>query len=60
MGFQQGEAWMYDPHAVISSKRISHGQAPYQHQQRDELQMLANQDSWEKVQSNFQIHNKDP
>jgi len=26
MGFQQGELWMYDPHLVISSKILSHGQ----------------------------------
>jgi len=29
MVFQQGEPWKYDPHSVISSKRISHGQTPY-------------------------------
>jgi hypothetical protein len=32
MGFPQGEPWKYDPHSVISSKRISHGKTPYQHQ----------------------------
>jgi hypothetical protein len=36
---------MYDPHAVISSKRITHGQAPYQHQQKTQLEMLANQNN---------------
>jgi len=42
---------------VISSKRISHGYVPYQHQQKVELE-LANQDSCEKVQNNLQIYNK--
>jgi hypothetical protein len=45
LGFQQGEPWNYDPHGIISSKRISHGQAPYQHQQKTELELLENQDS---------------
>ena len=40
MGFQQGEPWNYDPHVVISSKKNSHGQAPYQHQKKDELELL--------------------
>jgi hypothetical protein len=25
MAFQEGETWIYDPHALISSNRISHG-----------------------------------
>jgi hypothetical protein len=60
MGFQQGEAWMYDPHAVISSKIIAHGQVPYQHQQKAQLEMLENQNNWEDVQNILQIHNKVP
>jgi hypothetical protein len=58
MGFQQGEALMYDPHVVISSKIITHGQAPYQHQQKTQLEMLANQNNWEDVQSILQIQGK--
>jgi hypothetical protein len=42
MGFQQGEVWMYDPHSVISSKIISHGQAPYQHQHKAQVELLEN------------------
>jgi hypothetical protein len=29
MGFQKGETWIYDPHAIISSKRIANGQVSY-------------------------------
>jgi hypothetical protein len=60
MGFLQGEPWKYDPHSVISSKRVSHGQTPYQHQQKPQVELLANQDSWEEVKNILQIHNKAP
>jgi hypothetical protein len=53
MGFQQGEKWMYDPHAVISSKRIAHGQVPYQHQQKSQLELLENQNNWERCAKYF-------
>jgi hypothetical protein len=58
MGFQQGEIWMYDPHAIISSKRIENGLVPYQHQQKAQLELLANQDSWEDVQRILQVQEK--
>ena len=32
LGLQMGEPWNYDPHDIISSKKISHGKSPYQHQ----------------------------
>jgi hypothetical protein len=44
-GLQQGEPWNFDPLGIISSKIISHGQSPYQHQQKGKLEILANQDS---------------
>jgi hypothetical protein len=31
MGFQQGEIWIYDPCAIISSKSIANRQVSYQH-----------------------------
>jgi hypothetical protein len=42
MGFQQGETWIYDPHALISSKMISYGQSPYHHEKKFKLELLAN------------------
>jgi hypothetical protein len=45
MVFSQGGPWKCDPHYFISSKRISHGQNPYQHQQKSQVELLANHDS---------------
>jgi hypothetical protein len=50
MGFQQGEMWIYDPHSIISTRRIGFGSIPYQHQSKPQLELLANHDSWEDVQ----------
>jgi hypothetical protein len=58
MGFPQGEPWKYNPHSVISSKVISHGHTPYQHQYKEHVEMLANQDRWEEVKNILQVHNK--
>jgi hypothetical protein len=56
LGLQQGEPWNYDPHGIISSKIISHGKSPYQHQQKEQLELLENQDSWKDVHE----HSTDP
>jgi hypothetical protein len=49
IGFQQGEMWIYDPHAIISTERTDLGLVPYQHQRKLQLELIANQDSWEDV-----------
>jgi hypothetical protein len=58
LGLQQGKPWNYDPYGILSSKIISHGKSPYQHQQKEQLELLENQDSWKDVQNNLQIHGK--
>jgi hypothetical protein len=58
LGLQQGEPWNSDPRGIISSKIISHGQSPYQHQQKEQLELLANQDSCQDVQNILQIQCK--
>jgi hypothetical protein len=60
MGFQQGEIWIYDPHSIISTRRIGFGSTPYQHQPKSQLELLANQDSWEDVQRILQVQEKVP
>jgi len=55
MGFQQGEMWIYDLHSIISKRRTKFGSIPYQHQSKQQLEMLANQDSWEDVQRILQV-----
>ena len=55
MGFQQGEMWIYDPHSIISIKIIELGSTPYHHQPKPQLELLANQDSWEDVQRILQV-----
>ena len=57
-GLQYEEPWNYDTHGIISSKIISHGQSPYQHQQKEQLELLANQENQKDAQNILQIHGK--
>jgi len=55
MAFQQGEMWIYDPHSIISTKRIDLGSIPYHNQPKSQLELLANQYSLEDVQRTLQV-----
>jgi len=58
MVFQQRITWIYDLHSLISSKRISHGQTTYHHEEKVELDLLENQNNWEYVHNILQFHGK--
>jgi hypothetical protein len=55
IGLQQGEMWIYDPHSIISKRRIEFGSIPYQHQLNPQLECLSNQDSKEDVHRIIQV-----
>lgn len=42
MNFQQGEKHCYDPHQIISKRRLEISCAPYRHEPNLELEKLAN------------------
>jgi hypothetical protein len=60
MGFQEGETWIYDPYAFISSKNISHGLNSYHHERKEEVELLENQRRWKDVKNILQVHGKIP
>jgi hypothetical protein len=49
LDLNHGKPWKYDPHQIISKRRIQLGLGPYLHQPNPELEKLANMDSWGQV-----------
>lgn len=45
-GFEKGEKWKYDPHHIISNKRLEISFASYIHESRLEIEKMENQETW--------------
>lgn len=48
--FEEGDKWRYDPHRVVSNRRMEITYAPYIHEAKTKLENMANQEVEEKQQ----------
>ena len=49
LNMEHEEKWHYDPHHIISQKRILSGFIPYTHQSDPKIEKVENMDTWEQV-----------
>jgi len=56
---QLGEKWSYDPHHIISNKRVENSYAPYTHESHPEIEKLENGGQI-RAQGGIEIETPDP